>query len=99
MMVTHSAAPSTACSTASAKPEKISQSRFRRKEPAPPPQRTSFPKGKKLKAASLKHWVPTGIPTIVTHQRQPARHQLRPLTAPPKTNHNKFPRHPILFFF
>ena len=56
-----------------------------------------FSKGKKLSAANLKHCIPTGIPTTVIHQRQPARHQLSPLTAPPNTNHNTFPRHPICY--
>src|SRR5699024_5025727 len=95
-MVTHSVQPSMACSAASGSPETISQMIFTSSETGPPPYRTSFPKGKKLSDANLKHCIPMGIPTMVIHQRQPARHQLRPLSAPPKTNHNRFPRHPIL---
>src|SRR5699024_621526 len=95
-MVTHSAQPSMACSAASGSPETISQMIFTSSETGPPPYRTSFPKGKKLSDANLKHCIPMGIPIMVIHQRQPARHQLGPLSAPPKINHNRFPRHPIL---
>ena len=95
MIVTHSRIPSTQCSIARGRPERISQRIFSRKDPAPPPYCTSLPKGKKLSPANLKHCIPTGIPTMVMHQRHPARHQLRPLKAPPKINHNKFPRQPI----
>ena len=85
-----------ACSAASGSPETISHMIFTSSETGPPPYLTSFPKGKKLSDANLKHCIPMGIPIMVMHQRQPARHQLRPLSAPPKINHNRFPRHPIL---
>ena len=97
IIVTHKAVPNARCSSARGRPDTISQMIFKRNEPAPPPYCTSFPKGKKLSAANLKHCIPTGIPTTVIHQRQPARHQLSPLTAPPNTNHNTFPRHPICY--
>ena len=96
MMVIQRMQPITADSTASGIPETISQIIFKISEPAPPPYCTSFPNGKKHSDASLKHCTPTGIPTMVIHHRQPARHQLKPLIQPPKINHSKFPRHPIL---
>ena len=95
MMVMQSPAPKARCSRASGRPETISHIIFRSNEPAPPPYCTSFPKGKKLNVANLKHCNPTGIPTIVMHHKHPASTQLSPLTAPPNTNHNKFPRQPM----
>ena len=89
--------PITRCSIANGIPDTSSQITFRKREPAPPPYCTSFPNGKKLSCANLKHCIPTGIPMIVMHQRHPARHQLNPVNAPPNTNHNKFPKHPIFF--
>ena len=56
---------------------------------------TSFPNGKKLKEANLKHWTPIGIPTMVIHHRHPASSHPSPLIQPPKRNHNKLPRQPI----
>lgn len=94
-MVTQSKAPKARCSSARGMPDTISQMTLSTKDPAPPPYTTSFPKGKKLSPANLKHCNPIGIPTMVTHQRHPARSQLTPLTAPPKINQQAFPRQPI----
>ena len=44
-----------ACSRARGSPDSTSQIKFTRNETAPPPYLTSFPKGKKLREASLKH--------------------------------------------
>lgn len=95
IIVIHSPAPSNTCSIAIGSPVMTIHRIFNRSEPAPPPYSTSFPNGKKLSDANLKHCMPTGMPTIVIHHRQPARHQLSPLIAPPNINHSKFPRHPI----
>lgn len=90
--VTHRTIPKTACSTARGRPETNSHRIFSSSDPAPPPYLTSLPNGKKLSTASLKHWIPTGIPMIVMHQRPPARSQLRPARKPPKINHKRLPR-------
>ncbi len=79
----HSTTPIRADSIAKGSPDTMSQIKFKRKDPAPPPYRTSFPNGKKLSAANLKHCIPTGMPIIVIHQRQPVSVQLRPLMKPP----------------
>lgn len=86
------AIPNIRCSIARGKPENMNQRIFRKKEPAPPPYRTSFPKGKKLNEANLKHCIPIGMPMIVIHQRIPAAIQLRPQIAPPKMNQHRFPK-------
>ena len=87
--------PINAASAASSKPLAISQRIFSSIVPAPPPYRTSFPKGKKLSCANLKHCMPTGIPTMVMHQSTPAKTQPSPSQIPPNRNQIKFPRHPI----
>ena len=92
----HSTTPIRADSIAKGSPDTMSQIKFKRKDPAPPPYRTSFPNGKKLSAANLKHCIPTGMPIIVIHQRQPVSVQLRPLMKPPNINQSKLPRQPIL---
>ena len=45
--------------------------------------------------AILKCCSPKGMPMMVIHQSAPARHQLSPLTHPPKRNHKRLPRHPM----
>ena len=89
--VMQSKSPIVKCSNARGRPDTSSHIIFIKNEHAPPPYIICFPKGKKLSDASLKHWIPTGIPIIVAHQRHPARHQLKPLIAPPQTNQIKFP--------
>ena len=70
-----------------------------RADPAPPPYSTSLPNGKNASPAILKHWVPTGMPTIVMHHSSPTRHQLTPCQNPAKTNHSMLPitlmKHPF----
>src|SRR5699024_6009346 len=97
IIVTQSTRPNTRCSSASGIPDRINQIIFKMSEPAPPPYCTSFPNEKKLSDANLKHCIPTGIPIIVIHHKQPASPQLSPLTKPPQINHKILPRHPILF--
>lgn len=94
--VMHKSSPNTADSTANGIPVIKSQIIFNKREPAPPPYSTSLPKGKKLKLASLKHCMPTGMPTMVMHHRHPAISQLNPLKKPPHMNHIILPRHPII---
>ena len=55
MIVTQQRIPITADPAAMGSPVAISQMIFSRREPAPPPYCTSFPKGKKLRDANLKH--------------------------------------------
>ena len=57
--VMQSRAPMTTDSMARGRPETTSQMIFNRKEPAPLPYTPSFPKGKKLRLANLKHCSPT----------------------------------------
>lgn len=99
MTVMQSRHPIVTCSIASGIPDTSSHIMFTRRETVPPPYSTSFPNGKKERLANLKHCTPTGTPTIVIHQRIPAKIQLTPLTKPPKINHNKFPKHPIFLSF
>lgn len=87
--------PNTAETIAIGIPVTIIHIIFRIKEPAPPPYTISFPKGKKLRLANLKHCKPIGIPIIVIHHKQPASIQLSPLKKPPNINQIKLPKHPI----
>ena len=94
-MVMHKTNARKTCSIARGKPDARSQIILNRKEPTPPPYWTSFPKGKQVRPAILKHCIPTGIPIMEIHQRHPTKNQLNALNAPPKINHNRFQRHPI----
>ena len=53
---------------------------------------TSLPKGANCKLAILKHCNPTGIPTIVKHQSNPANNQPNALKNPPNIIHIIFPK-------
>ena len=55
MIVIHNTRPNAACSNANQKPDTTNHITFNKKEPTPPPYSTSFPNGKKLRLANLKH--------------------------------------------
>lgn len=88
--------PVTAFTTAIGSPQISSHSIFARSEGAPPPKVTSFQKGKNARLANLKHCNPKGIPITVMQHKHPAIIQNKPLRNPPKINHIKFPKHPIV---
>lgn len=94
-MVIHNINPIVKDSIAKGIPDITSHRILRSNDPTPPPYIISFPKGKKHKLANLKHCIPTGIPTIVIHHRQPTKSQLTPLINPPQINHIILPKHPI----
>ena len=83
--------PMMVASTARVQPVKHIHTMFSRKLPALPIYSTVLPKGKKHSLAILKHCLPTGIPIIVIDQIRPAKHQRRPVTAPPSINHIMLP--------
>ena len=95
MIVMQRITPITADSIANGIPDTSNQIIFSNSDPAPPPYTTSLPKGKKLIPANLKHCIPTGIPIIVIHHKQPTKAQLSPPTKPPNINHKILPKHPI----
>ena len=51
------------------------------------------------RVANLKHCIPTGIPTMVIHQIQPAKIHDSPPSRPPKRNHRILPKNLIFFSF
>lgn len=95
-MVIHKIHPSIADSMAKRRPPKIIQRILSKTDPAPPPNCTSFPNGKKARPANLKHCIPMGIPTMVMHHTTPTSTQLRPCHMPPNRNHSAFPKQPKL---
>ena len=99
MIVMQKTTPTIAASIASGTPEITIQRRFRIIEPAPPPYRTSFPKGNRQSFANLKHCTPQGIPIMVMHQRIPASAQLIHMIRPATINQIKFPINFIIASF
>ena len=97
-MVTQNKQPRITASNAKKMPLNISHKILHSIEPAPPPYTISFPNGKNAKPANLKHCTPIGIPTMVRHHTTPDNAQLIPIAAPPKINHNAFPKHPTALF-
>jgi hypothetical protein len=91
MIVAQQRIPKTQYIIASSMPPKTNQRIFNNTLPMESEKTISFPKGKKLKPANLKHWNPTGNPIIVTHQRSPMINQVRPPIKPGTINHNKLP--------
>jgi hypothetical protein len=96
MIVIHISNPNKADSIARGIPVISNQIIFIKKEPAPPPYSTSFPKGKKHSPANLKHCIPIGIPIMVIHHKHPAISQLSPVKKPPHINQMALPKHPII---
>ena len=91
MMVKQNKRPHAALAIAISNPPKRSHRIFKRRETVFVPGITSFPKGKKATADSLKHCKPTGIPMIVQHHSKPIKSQPNPIKNPPKRNHIIFP--------
>ena len=91
MMVMHRTSPTIAVVTASSIPPKMSHRILTSRENAPPPYTTRFPNGASISPAILKHWRPTGIPTIVTHHKRPVSAQPRKSQNPHRMIHNIFP--------
>ena len=58
---------------------------------APSEYEISFPNGKKLRLANLKHCKPTGIPTMEMHQSKPITSQASPPRNPTRINQIKLP--------
>ena len=77
--------------TASSTPEIQIQRMFKSKDMAPPLFATFLPKGNMATPAILKHWIPSGMPMIVMHQRIPAIIQPSPRRKPPNKNQIRFP--------
>lgn len=91
-MVRHRSNPFRAAARASHRPLTSSQITFIRKEGTPPPASTSRPKGQNHSAASLKHWRPTGMPTMVMLHKTPANSQPIPCQRPANRNHSTLPK-------
>ena len=89
-IVTHKMHPIIAFVIASSIPDMHIHRIFKRNETAPPSSTISFPKGFKEIDESLKHWIPTGIPTTVMHHKIPASHHPIALKSPPKIIHKMF---------
>ena len=83
--------PTIRWATASSTPEIQIQRIFKSKDIAPPLFPTVLPKGNMATPAILKHWIPSGMPMIVIHQRIPAIIQPRPRRKPPNKNQIRFP--------
>ena len=89
MIVAQHRTPKTQYMIASSMPPKTNQRIFNNTLPMESEKIISFPKGKKLRPANLKHWKPTGNPIIVIHQRSPIISHVRPPIKPGIINHNK----------
>lgn len=88
--VQHSNNPIMKFINASSRPETRNHITLSRNDTDPPSYMTSLPKGFSEIDDSLKHWSPTGIPTMVMHQRHPAITQPSELINPPNIIHNTF---------
>src|SRR5210317_853477 len=74
MIVMANSSAMTRWKTASSRPGRIIQMMFMITATAPPGgsfSRISWPKGISARPASLKHWMPNGIPMMVMHNRMP----------------------------
>ena len=95
IIVMQNSTPFIAKHTAKGIPLIIIHSIFAISDGAPPPYTTSFPKGANDSDANLKHCSPIGIPIIVMHHNNPARHQASACQIPPHIIQMKLPKHPI----
>ena len=98
-MVMHHSNPTIRLPSAISHPKKTIQIRLIKNENIPFPYTTSLPNGQNANVANLKHCIPTGIPTMVIHQIQPAKIHESPPSSPPKRNHRILPKNLIFFSF
>ena len=79
-------APVTRASRHSSQPPMKNHRTFTRNDTAPPELTTSLPNGISAKRATLKHCMPTGIPTMLMHQSTPKSAQPSASHTPASTN-------------
>lgn len=78
-------------------PLKISQKTLAMTDTLPPPYSISFPNGKNVSDASLKHCLPIGMPMIVMLHRIPASTHEIPSHSPQTRNQIILPKQPIMY--
>lgn len=97
IIVMHSKTPLNTATHARGIPLKINQKTLAITETLPPPYSISFPNGKKVSDASLKHCLPIGMPMIVMLHRIPASTHEKPSHSPQTRNQIIFPKQLIMY--
>lgn len=97
MIVIHSNTPFNTATQARGIPLKISQKTLAMTDTLPPPYSISFPNGKNVNDASLKHCLPIGMPMIVMLHRSPAITHEKPSHSPQARNQIIFPKQPMMY--
>lgn len=95
-IVMHQIKPMTNAVVASSHPKKMIQRIFRRKLPAPPEYSIVRPKGHRINPANFMHWMPTGMPIMVTMHKSPTIAHSRASMPPPNMTQSILP---IVFIF
>ena len=98
IIVQHQRTPAIAEPSASQKPARTIQIKFRKALPTPAVgEGTSFfPNGQKANPAIRKLAMPNGMPMIVQHQRSPIESHASPSQMPPNANQRRLPINTIL---
>lgn len=98
IIVQHQRTPAIAEPSASQKPARTIQIKFRKALPTPAVgEGTSFfPNGQKANPAIRKLAMPNGMPMIVQHQRSPIKSHASPSQMPPNANQRRLPINTIL---
>ncbi len=98
MIVIQNSKPITRWVMANSHPKKISQMMLKIKPPAPKwPSSISLPKGHNTKPAILKHCIPNGIPSTVTHKSRPDKNHKTDAISPPNSSQMMLPIKFIVF--
>ena len=92
IMVMHQINPMQKETIAISQPQSIIQSIFIRKCPILLLYSMLLPNGYKTNPANFIHWIPRGMPMIVTKQRRAARNHKSDIIPPPNKNQNILPK-------